>query len=271
MVEYTTIYLKFQDTSNNFSFYFYYHEKTTIEDLLEYIINYFQEKKLCLCFQLHQMKNNNYYLIELNYNFKEYISINNSYFYIFIPKGNGCQCDQITKDNIKKSKKEIIEQLKDKENKLSNKEKQIEKFKNEIQILKQKNDKLEYEQAKKEKEIEKFKNEIQILKEKNDKLENENKDKKTIEEENIKFKNEIKELKAKEKNINKNLIEKEKEIEKFKNEIQNLQKDKQLLEIAINGDITTINQLKNLGVIGEYLKPKENIIKVDPKTNKIYN
>ena len=76
-------------------------------------------------------------------------------------------------------------------------------------------------------------------------------------------------MKAKEKNINKNLIEKEKEIEKFKNEIQNLQKDKQLLEIAINGDITTINQLKNLGVIGEYLKPKENIIKVDPKTNKI--
>lgn len=271
MVEYTTIYLKFQDTSNNFSFYFYYHKETTIEDLLEYIINYFQEKKLCLCFQLHQMKNNNYYLIELNYNFKEYISINNRTFYIFIPKGNGCHCDQITKDNIKKSKKEIIEQLKDKENKLSNKEKQIEKFKNEIQILKQKNDKLEYEQAKKEKEIEKFKNEIQILKEKNDKLENENKDKKTIEEENIKFKNEIKELKAKEKNINKNLIEKEKEIEKFKNEIQNLQKDKQLLEIAINGDITTINQLKNLGVIGEYLKPKENIIKVDPKTNKIYN
>ena len=90
-----------------------------------------------------------------------------------------------------------------------------------------------------------------------------------MEEENIKFKNEIEELEAKEENINKNLIEKEKEIEKFKNEIQILQKDKQLLEIAINGDISKINQLKNLGVVGEYLKPKENIIKVDSETNKI--
>ena len=301
MVEYTTIFLKFQDTSQNFSFYFYYHEGTTIGDLLEYIINYFQEKKICLCFQLHQMKNNNYDLIELNYNFKEYISINNSTFYIFIPKGNGCQCDQITKDNIKKSKKEIIKQLKDKASKLFIKEKEIEKFKNEIQILKEKNDKLENEQKdkknkmeeenikfkneikelkakeeninnnliEKEKEIENFKNEIQILKKKNDNLENEKKVKNNIKKKNIKFKNEIKELKAKEENINKNLIEKEKEIEKFKNEIKILQKDKQLLEIAINGDITTINQLKNLGVVGEYLKPKENIIKVDPETNKI--
>ena len=270
MVEYTTIYLKFQDTSQNFSFYFYYHEGTTIRDLLEYIINYFQEKMVCLCFQLHQMKNNNYDLIELNYNFKEYISINNSTFDIFIPIGNICQCYQITKDNIKKSKKEIIKQLKDKASKLSNKEKEIEKFKNEIQIIKQKNDKLENEQIKKEKEIEKLKNEIQIIKQKNDKLENEQKDiKNKMEEENIKFKNEIEELEAKEENINKNLIEKEKEIEKFKNEIQILQKDKQLLEIAINGDISKINQLKNLGVVGEYLKPKENIIKVDSETNKI--
>ena len=268
MVEYTTIYLKFQDTSQNFSFYFYYHEGTTIRDLLEYIINYFQEKMVCLCFQLHQMKNNNYDLIELNYNFKEYISINNSTFDIFIPIGNICQCYQITKDNIKKSKKEIIKQLKDKASKLSNKEKEIEKFKNEIQIIKQKNDKLENEQIKKEKEIEKLKNEIQIIKQKNDKLENEQKDiKNKMEEENIKFKNEIEELEAKEEN--KNLIEKEKEIEKFKNEIQILQKDKQLLEIAINGDISKINQLKNLGVVGEYLKPKENIIKVDSETNKI--
>ena len=201
MVEYITIYLKFQDTSQNFSFYFYYHEGTTIRDLLEYIINYFQEKMVCLCFQLHQMKNNNYDLIELNYNFKEYISINNSTFDIFIPIGNICQCYQITKDNIKKSKKEIIKQLKDKASKLSNKEKEIEKFKNEIQIIKQKNDKLENEQIKKEKEIEKLKNEIQIIKQKNDKLENEQKDiKNKMEEENIKFKNEIEELEAKEEN-----------------------------------------------------------------------
>ena len=59
-------------------------------------------------------------------------------------------------------------------------------------------------------------------------------------------------------------------INKEYNEVINkLNKDKQLLEIAINGDITKINELKNLGVTGEYLKPKENIIKIDPETNKI--
>ena len=44
--------------------------------------------------------------------------------------------------------------------------------------------------------------------------------------------------------------------------INKLNKDKQLLEIGNNGDITKINELKNLGVTGEYLKPKENIIKI---------
>ena len=44
--------------------------------------------------------------------------------------------------------------------------------------------------------------------------------------------------------------------------INKLNKDKQLLEIGNNGDITKINELKNLGVTGEYLKSKENIIKI---------
>ena len=54
---------------------------------------------------------------------------------------------------------------------------------------------------------------------------------------------------------------------KYKDEINKLNKDKQLLEIAINGDIDKINQLKNLEV--EFLKPKDNLITIDPETNKI--
>ena len=91
------------------------------------------------------------------------------------------------------------------------------------------------------------------------------------------------------------LTEKDKEIEKLKNELKNkmnenipnienenknknkeyeekidkLQKDKQLLELGINGDINLINQLKNLGFISEHLKPKTNLIQVDLGTNKI--
>ena len=56
---------------------------------------------------------------------------------------------------------------------------------------------------------------------------------------------------------------------KYKEEINKINKEKHLLEIAINGDISKINQLKNLGVTGDFLKPKENIISIEPETNKI--
>ena len=111
MVDYKKISLKFQDTSKDFSFCFYYHEGTTIEDLLEYIIINFKEKMLCLCFQLYYVKNKKYYLIESNNTFKEYISKNDTTFYIYNPNGNKCQCNQITKNNFFKSRKEIIRQL----------------------------------------------------------------------------------------------------------------------------------------------------------------
>ena len=197
---------------------------------------------LFLCFQLYYVKNKKYYLIESNNTFKEYISKNDTTFYIYNPNGNKCQCNQITKNNFFKSRKEIIRQLIDNSETLSNKEKKIEVLKQKIEENENKKKNQINKDENKYKEIEELKKEIQVLKQKIE--ENENKKKiQIIEEEN-----------------------KNKEIEE---KINKLQKDKQLLELAINGDITKINQLKNLGIIGENLKPKDNLIKVDSETNKI--
>ena len=72
--------------------------------------------------------------------------------------------------------------------------------------------------------------------------------------------------------INKLKEEKEKkilEINNLEGDIKNLNKDKKYLEIAINGDIEKINLLNNLGVKGDNLKEKDNIIQIDKYSNKI--
>ena len=53
MTEYRYIYLKCkEDPSKDVEFYFYYYNRTTIEDLLEYIIYNYPEKNFCFCFEL---------------------------------------------------------------------------------------------------------------------------------------------------------------------------------------------------------------------------
>ena len=39
--------------------------------------------------------------------------------------------------------------------------------------------------------------------------------------------------------------------------------------MAINGDIPKIEELQKLGVYGEFLKPKENIIQINAENNEI--
>ena len=147
---------------------------------------------------------------------------------------------------------------------LIEKEEKIKSLENNIQILNQKIDELKNDQKNNKLNLEEDNNKILDEKEKEIKsLENEKKeniDKITsLEKDNAQLKNEISELKSKD-------VNKYKEYEEI---INKLNKDKQILEIAINGDISKINQLKNLGVTGEYLKPKDHLIKVDTETNKI--
>ena len=55
----------------------------------------------------------------------------------------------------------------------------------------------------------------------------------------------------------------------FQISIEKALSDKQLLEMAINGDIPKIEELQKLGVYGEFLKPKENIIQINAENNEI--
>ena len=70
------------------------------------------------------------------------------------------------------------------------------------------------------------------------------------------------------------------EIKKYEQKIEELKKsyqigieklinDHQELEKAINGDTLKIIDLKKYGVIGEFLNPKDNLIKINPETNQI--
>ena len=70
------------------------------------------------------------------------------------------------------------------------------------------------------------------------------------------------------------------EIKKYEQKIEDLKKnyqigieklinDHQELEKAINGDTLKIKDLKKYGVIGEFLTPKDNLIKINPETNQI--
>ena len=57
---------------------------------------------------------------------------------------------------------------------------------------------------------------------------------------------------------------------KFNEEKAQLEKKIQLLEVAVNGDGETINQLRQLGILNENIKEKgNNNIKIDPTTNSI--
>ena len=182
------------------------------------------------------------------------------------------KCVQLTeKDKKINSLENDIQNLKEKIDKLENIQKDNKpsleednsNLKNEINELKLKYENINIQLNEKDKEIKSLKNKIQNLNQKNNNLENEKKENIqkiiSLEKDNKELNNKLNELKYKDEN-------KQKEYEET---INKLNKNKQLLEIAINGDITKINQLKNLGVTGEYLKPKEHLIKFDSETNKI--
>ena len=238
------------ESNESISFYFTFNEKTNFKELLEYILYNFPEKDLCPCFKFQfkndkcNQANSKYIDIDINSKIKEFIRDKNYKFKpvnLYLNKNKNSMCSSSVKNYYKKLKTEIIEELN------NNNSFESDKFKNILTNLEKENNELKQ------------------------KTMNSEKGKNTSELENENLKNEIKELKK-----NKQLYEnKEKEFEKliaqYKDEINKLSKEKHILEIAINGDITKINQLKELGVTGDFLKPKENTIKVDQETNKIYS
>ena len=69
--------------------------------------------------------------------------------------------------------------------------------------------------------------------------------------------------------VNNDLNSKNTEINEMKNEIENLQKKNSKLIVGINGDLDIIQKLKEFGIQDDKLKEKENLIKINPKTNEI--
>jgi hypothetical protein len=59
------------------------------------------------------------------------------------------------------------------------------------------------------------------------------------------------------------------EQKKKEEEIKKINKDKKLLEIAINGNFEALNYLQQLGVKGDNLKPKSDILQIDENSNHI--
>ena len=81
--------------------------------------------------------------------------------------------------------------------------------------------------------------------------------------------NQLKKLKDNNSFLNKEIKNKENIILNLEFQLKSLKKNIFLLEKYINGEIVTIQKLKELGYGGDNLKEKENLIKIDPKTNQI--
>ena len=116
MTEYK--YLHFESSkAGKFEFYFYYSDYSNLQDLLEYIIYNFPEKKICLCDRFKG-------ITDYSTKVKDYFKNNNT-FKIWNPN-TICKCDESTKNNIKKSKKDIIKEINICQNNLKKKDKEIE-------------------------------------------------------------------------------------------------------------------------------------------------
>jgi len=224
------------ENAENIGFNYTFNQNSTFEDLLEFTANNYPESNICPCFKF-QFPTKNQKQSDINKDLKinEIISKCTQFNLVNNYSDKKCHCSSLFRDNFKRSKIEILRRFDEYindvlEKEKSNLKKNIDSFENEKAQLKQ---------------------EISTLKEKNEILE-ENKKKLELELQNLeKYK------------------QNEKLLINYKEENEKLKKNNKLLELAINGDIETINQLRSLGMISENLQPKQYEIKIDEKTNEI--
>lgn len=92
-------------------FYYSFHKTSTMDDLLEFIAYYFPGKNICPCYKFKASYENKEPM-ELDGNWTFYNCINKcSNFVLYIPNDNKCICDNYFKDNFRKSKTQIIQNL----------------------------------------------------------------------------------------------------------------------------------------------------------------
>ena len=237
-----TIYI---ESSNSYSIYFSYNQNTIFQDLFEFIIYNNPEKNICPCYKMQYYNNSNgtYYDLSLNENVYNYIN-NNSYKQYNLVKKSKRDIQHENHKNFFKLPKFHIYNILNKY--MKNLESQINNFR----------DASKYDCLY---QIPSF--------EYNDYFDQELEEQKEF----IDFLNSI----FYEKGLN-NLIQKfntrieniNSKIQEYQEEINKLKKDSKILIDQINGDIDTdkIKKLSSLG-IKEDIKPRLNLLRLDPKTN----
>ena len=121
MCDYCEFKLYFEYTKNFSTFYFSFNEKTTFEQLLEFVLYIFPEKNLCNCFKFQYKRDKSnkanpiFDDIDMKLNVQEFVSKKDYKFkpiHIYIVKNNSykeCTCNSLIEDYYyKKSKKELI-------------------------------------------------------------------------------------------------------------------------------------------------------------------
>ena len=209
------------------SFYLVFNEKTTFEDLLEFILYNFPDKNFCPCYKFQYSDSENkdkdkeqYNIIDNNLKIYDLISKKNYSLRISnIHPDKKCHCDSSLKNYYQQSKTNLIKIIQENsqnfKQKVSNDETQINALQNKDVINKSKMQELEEENNK--------------LKEKNEKNE-------------------------------KTIVENEKIIDDLNKKIE-------LLEAVINGNNEKLNMLKNLGISNEILAPISSAVSHEPRTN----
>ena len=276
-------------TINNYYYkiVYSYNINTTFQDLLEYFAFLFPSLNVCQCYEFALKSNHNkkriskdslirYYSQNFNNLFLEKNNINcfhlnNNYFkiskenmYTYF-QNEKKQNEAIIKNNWEKAKKEIME-LQEKNNNLKadllkkNIEmKDIENKNNLIPNMKNKINKLEKDLnlkidiiSKLDNQINELKNDLKLKVNKIYDMEN----KINVQEQDLGKKNNI---------IND--LKKNEDI--LKKDSEKLKKKNALLIEGINGDLEKIKKLKELGLEGDNIKEKENLIKINPENNEI--
>ena len=286
-----------------------YNNSTTFQDLIEYFSSLFPSLEICPCYDFsiesNHKKNkikknsliknnvksfNKLFLNKSNINcthlYNNYLKSSKESIYLFF-QNEKKQNELIAKNNFEKVNQEKMELMGEYNDKKADLAKKI----NEIRDIKNENDELIKALEMKNKKIKDLENQIgfdligkdntiaNLKKELNSKIETiANLDNQINElKKNLKLKiNKIYELENKiniqEQDLgNKNnLINDLKKNENIlKDELEKLNKENALLAAGINGDLDKIVKLKELGLKGDNLKEKENLVKINPENNEI--
>ena len=305
MTDYRQLTITIEGVNQNYQIYFAYNEFTIFDDLLVFFSEIYPEKNICPCCKIQYLNtsNNTYCNLSMNQKVKDFIN-NKGYTQYKISNPNkDCEYNDSNRDILKQSKAQIIKTIFKYNKKIESVIANLPISSNELmdQYLKQieLNEEKERRYKCKEKKIgfEKIfcfeKKEIKHdCKEKKDHSE-EKKEVKCIINSPIHFLPYDDEFKKIDLSIGKKVNHKANEQifnlinsffgkgigllikkidlqnRKYIEKINELNNEILLLKKEINGNINIdkINQLKSLGVKGENLVPRLNLIRLDPKTN----